>query len=108
MARTLRYAKEPLTEALPALMTARKITFRDLATASGISAGYLNHIAHGNRETPNDDILGRIAAALDVEPDYFLETRIRAIAMAMEENPALVNRLYRQVAAPEPEPVATG
>jgi transcriptional regulator with XRE-family HTH domain len=94
-------SKERLTAALPALMDERSVTFRELATATGLSAGYLNHIAHGNRPVPADDVLARIAAALDVPADYFLETRIRAIVRHMDEQPALVNRLYRQAVASE-------
>jgi transcriptional regulator with XRE-family HTH domain len=96
-----RYATEVLTKALPALMAERNISFRELATATSLSGGYLNHIVHGKRAVPSDEVLGRIAVALEVEPDYFLETRIRTIVRHMDEQPALVNRLYKQAVASE-------
>lgn len=73
-------------------------TYRGLADASGLSAGYLNHIVHGNRPVPADDVIARIADALDVEPEHFKEYRIRLITEKLEEMPDLVDRLYKRLA----------
>ena len=37
------------------------VTFRGLAAKTGLSAGYLNHIMHGNRPVPSNEILARLA-----------------------------------------------
>jgi transcriptional regulator with XRE-family HTH domain len=73
------------------------LTYRSLAERTGLSAGYLNHIVHGNRPVPSTEILARLAAALDVEPEHFREYRIRVITERLEEMPELVDRLYRRL-----------
>ena len=69
--------------------------FRD---KTSLSAGYLNHIVHGNRPVPSNEVLGRIAKALGVKPDYFREVRVRVITEKLEQTPALVERLYKRLA----------
>ena len=51
----------------------------EVADKSGLSAGYLNHVVHGNRPVPANEVIERLAAAFDVVPEHFLEVRIRAI-----------------------------
>ena len=52
---------------------------RGLAAKTGLSAGYLNHLVHGNRPVPSNEVLERLATALEVDPDHFLEYRLRVI-----------------------------
>jgi transcriptional regulator with XRE-family HTH domain len=73
-------------------------TYRGLADKSELSAGYLNHIVHGNRPVPGNDVIARIAAALDVEPEHFREYRIRVITEKLEAMPELIDRLYKRLA----------
>jgi hypothetical protein len=72
------------------------ITYRALAEKTGLSAGYLNHIVHGNRRCPrrrcHPDRQGP-----RVKPDYFREVRVRIIIEKLEETPALVDRLYKRL-----------
>jgi transcriptional regulator with XRE-family HTH domain len=92
------YANEPLGPAIERLMADTGITYRALAEKSGLSAGYLNHIVHGNRRVPSTEVIGRIAKALGVKPDYFREVRVRIIIDKLEQTPALVDRLYKRLA----------
>src|SRR5207247_206455 len=62
-----------------------------------LSAGYLNHVVHGNRPVPANDVVERIARALRVEPEHFLEYRVRFITERLEQMPELVDRLYRRL-----------
>jgi len=78
-------------------MTETGVTYRALADKTSLSAGYLNHIVHGNRPVPSNEVLGRIAKALGVKPDYFREVRVRIIIGKLEETPALVDRLYKRL-----------
>ena len=55
------------------------LTYRALAAKTGLSAGYLNHLVHGNRPVPSNDVIEALAAALDVEPEHFREYRLRVI-----------------------------
>jgi transcriptional regulator with XRE-family HTH domain len=73
-------------------------TYRGLAAKTGLSAGYLNHLVHGNRPVPSNEGRGRLAGALGVEPEHFREYRLRAITDRLEAMPDLVDRLYRRLA----------
>jgi transcriptional regulator with XRE-family HTH domain len=74
------------------------VTYRGLAARTGLSAGYLNHIVHGSRPVPSNEVIATLAGALGVEPAHFREYRIRTITERLEEMPELVDRLYRRLA----------
>jgi transcriptional regulator with XRE-family HTH domain len=78
-------------------MGERRVTYRALAEQTGLSAGYLNHLVHGNRPVPSDDVVKNLAKALGVEPEYFLEYRVRVITNRLEQMPELVDRLYKRL-----------
>ena len=78
-------------------MGERGVTYRGLADKTGLSAGYLNHLVHGNRPVPSDDVVKRLATALGVEPEHFLEHRLRVITERLERMPELLDRLYRRL-----------
>lgn len=92
------YSSDPLGPTVGRLMTETGLTYRSLAELTGLSAGYLNHIVHGNRPVPSTDVLGRIAKALAVKPDHFREVRIRFITERLEQTPELVQSLYKRLA----------
>jgi transcriptional regulator with XRE-family HTH domain len=97
-ARKRTYSTDPLGPTIERLMTETGTTYRALADKTGLSAGYLNHIVHGNRPVPSTDVLARIAKALGVKADHFREVRIRVITDKLEEMPELVERLYKRLA----------
>jgi transcriptional regulator with XRE-family HTH domain len=72
-------------------------TYRGLAAKTGLSAGYLNHIVHGNRPVPSNEVIARLAAALGVEPEHFVEYRLRVITEKLEQVPGMIDRLYKQL-----------
>ncbi|MEX2103320.1 MAG: helix-turn-helix transcriptional regulator [Gaiellaceae bacterium] len=80
-------------------MAERRTTFRALGERTGLSAGYLNHLVHGNRPVPSNDVMAKLAKALRVEPEHFREYRIRTITDRLETMPDLVDRLYRRLRA---------
>ena len=96
MARKRRFSDEPFGSTIQRLMGERNVTYRALADQTGLSAGYLNHLVHGNRPVPSDDVIAELAAALGVEPEHFREVRIRRIAERLESMPELIDRLYRR------------
>ena len=98
MARKRRFSEEPFGETIQALMAERGTTYRGLAEKTGLSAGYLNHLVHGNRPVPSNEIVRSLAGALEVEPEHFREYRIRVITERLEEMPALIDRLYKRLA----------
>ena len=92
-----RFSERPFGETVTALMDEAGLTYRGLAGKTGLSAGYLNHIVHGNRPVPSNDVIATLAGALGVEPEHFREYRIRLITERLEEMPELVDRLYRRL-----------
>ena len=97
MAKRRAYSDEALGPTIERLMTETGLTYRALADKTGLSAGYLNHIVHGNRPVPSNDVLARLAGAFGVAPEHFREYRIRVITDRLEEMPKLVDRLYKQL-----------
>jgi transcriptional regulator with XRE-family HTH domain len=97
MTRRRRFSEEPFGPTIERLMEEAGITYRGLAAKSGLSAGYLNHVVHGNRPVPSNEIMRRLASALGVEPEHFLEYRLRVISERLEALPDLVDRLYKRL-----------
>ena len=97
MARRRKFSEQPFGPTLERLMGETGVTYRGLAQSTDLSAGYLNHLVHGNRPVPSNDVIERLAAALGVEPEHFLEYRLRTITERLEQMPELVDRLYRRL-----------
>jgi len=97
MAKRRRYATESFGPAVERLMNETAVTYRALAAKTGLSAGYLNHLVHGNRPVPSNDVVETLAGALDVEPEHFREYRLRVITEKLEAMPDLVDRLYKRL-----------
>jgi transcriptional regulator with XRE-family HTH domain len=95
--RRRRFSTEPFGPTVERLMEETGTTYRALAEQTDLSAGYLNHLVHGNRPVPSDDVVKRIADALGVEPEHFREYRIRIITERLEAMPELIDRLYRRL-----------
>jgi transcriptional regulator with XRE-family HTH domain len=96
MAKRRRYSAEPFGDAIERLMNELGVTYRGLASRTDLSAGYLNHLVHGNRPVPSNDVIERLAGALDVDPDHFREYRLRVITDRLERMPDMVDRLYKR------------
>ena len=97
MARRRRFSDEPFGPTVERLMAEEGVTYRGLADKTGLSAGYLNHLVHGNRPVPSNDVVQTLASALGVEPEHFREYRLRVITERLEAMPELIDRLYRRL-----------
>jgi transcriptional regulator with XRE-family HTH domain len=97
MPRRRRYSAEAFGPAVERLMNESGVTYRALATKTGLSAGYLNHLVHGNRPVPSNDVVRTLSEALDVEPEHFREYRVRVITERLETMPDLVDRLFKRL-----------
>ena len=97
MTKRRRFSEEGFGETVQSLMDEHGVTYRQLASQTGLSAGYLNHLVHGNRPVPSNDVVATLAGALEVEPEHFREYRLRKITERLEAMPALIDRLYRQL-----------
>jgi transcriptional regulator with XRE-family HTH domain len=98
MARKRKFSDESFGATIERLMGEKGLTYRGLASKTSLSAGYLNHLVHGNRPVPSKEVVERLARALGVEPEHFREYRLRVIADRLEERPDLVDRLYKRLA----------
>jgi transcriptional regulator with XRE-family HTH domain len=97
MAKRRRFSEEAFGPTVQRLMDEQGVTYRQLAAQTGLSAGYLNHLVHGNRPVPSNDVVKTLAGAFDVEPEHFREFRLRTITERLEAMPALIDRLYKQL-----------
>ena len=97
MPRRRRFSEESFGPTIQRLMNERNVTYRALADQTGLSAGYLNHLVHGNRPVPSDDVIAALGKALGVQPEHFREVRIRRIAERLETMPELIDRLYKRL-----------
>jgi transcriptional regulator with XRE-family HTH domain len=95
--RRRRFSDEQFGPTVERLMTETGVTYRALAEKTGLSAGYLNHLVHGNRPVPSDDVIQTLAGALSVEPEHFREYRLRVITERLEAMPELIDRLYKRL-----------
>jgi transcriptional regulator with XRE-family HTH domain len=97
MPRRRRFSDEPFGPTLERLMGETGVTFRALAAQTKLSAGYLNHLVHGNRPVPSNEIVQKLAGALGVEPEHFREYRLRVITDRLEQMPDMIDRLYKRL-----------
>jgi transcriptional regulator with XRE-family HTH domain len=89
-----RFSRDPFPTALRDLMQERRLSYRQLAYKTQLSAGYLNHLTKGTRPVPADGVIAVIGAALLVQPDFFLEYRLRQVARVLGTSTPLVDSLY--------------
>jgi transcriptional regulator with XRE-family HTH domain len=94
-----RYSEEAFGVTIERLMNETGVTYRGLADKTKLSAGYLNHLVHGNRPVPSDRVVRQLAKALGVEPEHFREYRLRVITRKLEAMPDMIDRLYKRLAS---------
>jgi transcriptional regulator with XRE-family HTH domain len=97
VARRRRFSEEPFGPTVERLMNETGHTYRSLADKTKLSAGYLNHLVHGNRPVPSNDVVKTLANALGVEPEHFREYRLRVITDRLERMPDMIDRLYKRL-----------
>ena len=96
-ARRRRFSEEPFGPTVARLMADTGVTYRALADKTSLSAGYLNHLVHGNRPVPSNEVVETLADALGVRPEHFREYRLRVITERLEQMPELIDRLYKRL-----------
>ena len=57
MARKRKFSEEGFGVTIERLMGEKRLTYRGLAAMTGLSAGYLNHLVHGNRPVPSKEVV---------------------------------------------------
>jgi transcriptional regulator with XRE-family HTH domain len=97
MARRRKFSEEAFGATVERLMGETGLTYRALANQTDLSAGYLNHLVHGNRPVPSNDVVEKLAGAFGVEPAHFREYRLRVITDRLEAMPGMIDRLYKRL-----------
>ena len=95
--RRRRFSEQAFGPTVERLMDETGVTYRALAEKTKLSAGYLNHLVHGTRPVPSDDVIRTLAKALNVEAEHFREYRLRVITERLEAMPDLIDRLYKRL-----------
>lgn len=99
-----RFSQERFPQALKSLMDERRLSYRQLAYKTKLSAGYLNHLTKATRPVPADAVVAVIAEALCVEPDFFIEYRLRQLVSVLDQTPLLTDKLYNILLRSQPVP----
>jgi transcriptional regulator with XRE-family HTH domain len=85
-------------EVLPGLIRERGLSQRELATRIAVDPTFLSKAVRASGgKRPSISLIERVARALDLDPEFFVEVRVARIATAAESDPALRERLYREV-----------
>jgi transcriptional regulator with XRE-family HTH domain len=113
-------SSKPFGEALRTLMDERSLTYRGLAEATrkldgkGITHAHINMLANGH-DKPSMRAMELIAAACEINPDYFAEYRLAAamreldpaevgLEQALENLSARLGARRQSVARSRPSP----
>lgn len=86
----------PLNDEVARLLAERSISQRTLANELGVSQGWLSRALRGERPFP-PELIEATAKLLGVQPSHFIEYRRAAVIRAIDEDPTLLDRMYRQV-----------
>ena len=89
---------EPLATALRKLLDARNMTDTELMALAGVSPATVTRYLKGSRGRRMDKTsiptVEKLARALEVPPDHFLEFRMWRIQEIMKRHPELVDEIY--------------
>lgn len=88
-----RHTVEPFPKSLAKLMKERGVDQLRLSGLAKMNQSSVSRYLDGLRK-PSLASMEKIAAALDVSPDFFLEYRIEKIREIMEERPEVVSGVY--------------
>jgi transcriptional regulator with XRE-family HTH domain len=96
--------QRPFAEELPRLLGERKLSLRAVARESELSHGFLSRILRerdDKRASP--EVARRVAKALDLPEDFFVEAREGFIIDVMKGDPGLREELYDRLRRRRPQ-----
>lgn len=96
-----RVADQPFVDEVPRLLAERGWSLRRLAREAGVSASHLSRvIRRAQYKTPSVSLMERVARALDLPGDYFIEVRESLVMERIRGDAKLREELYRRLAPP--------
>jgi transcriptional regulator with XRE-family HTH domain len=85
----------PIATTLPDLLRERGMSLRALGRSVGVSDAHLSRAVRGaGAKSVSGDLAGRVAQALGLPEDYFVEYRRWRLEAVLREDPAAVNWAY--------------
>lgn len=91
-------ATEPLSEVLPGLLAERQLSLRRLADHCQVDVSFLSRVLrHENGKVAGPDLATRVARALNLPDDYFIEARRGKVIEQLNQSPELVDQIYAQL-----------
>ena len=84
------YSNKNFGDALKEIIEKKKIKLRSLAVKTSLNYSYFSKLKKAKNAPPKDTIIN-IAKTLDIEPDYFVEFRLRKINEKLLKNPSLID-----------------
>jgi transcriptional regulator with XRE-family HTH domain len=89
-------------EALQEILLERGLSLRELSRLLGVDPTYMSRVRRGQKRL-SADLPTRVAIALGLPEDYFLETRETLILEAIRKDPGLREEVYRRVSEARPQ-----
>jgi transcriptional regulator with XRE-family HTH domain len=91
-----RLAEEPFADVLPRLLRERGMSQRALASKIGVNQSHLSRVlGRRDRKTPSVELMRKVALALGLDEDFFVEYRVALIMERLERDPSFRERTYR-------------
>jgi transcriptional regulator with XRE-family HTH domain len=85
----------PIATVLPDLLRERSMSLRGLGRRVGVSDAHLSRAVRGaGAKSVSGDLAGRIAIALELPENYFVENRRWRLEAVLREDPSAVNWAY--------------
>jgi transcriptional regulator with XRE-family HTH domain len=89
------FSEPPFRDVVAELIAERGWSQRELAAAVGVDPAHVSRLLkRGTRLRATPQLLARVAHALEVEPDCFVEYREWCVLEAVRRNPSLRERLF--------------
>ena len=92
--------QKPFEQEVPLLIANRGVSVRTLAGLVDVDPTFLSRAIRGEKgKVASVSLISKVARALDLPEDYFVELRVARVVKAMEAHPRLREEFYREVVA---------
>lgn len=89
-------ATRPFAEEVVSLLSERGMSQRALARATGVNQAHLSRVLSG-RNPPSLVLIASVTEALELAPDYFIESQLATISERLAWDAPLRDRVYKLV-----------
>jgi transcriptional regulator with XRE-family HTH domain len=93
---TMPGARRPFADEVVSLLSERGMSQRALERATGFNQAHLSRVLAGQKP-PSPGLIAAVAEALELAPDYFIESQLALISDRLAGDASLRDRVYRLV-----------